>query len=129
MHGVPLMGNELSLDVNPLEAGLKRCVSFTKGCYIGQEVIARLDSYNKLQRTIAAFEILSQSPVAPGVLLAEGEEVGWTTSHCMDSAGDHQFALGYLRFDSADRPLLLRSNSGDTLCGALKLSLPEQLSI
>jgi folate-binding protein YgfZ len=125
MRGVPLMGKELSLDVNPLEAGLKRCISFTKGCYIGQEVIARLDSYNKLQRTIAAFEILSQSPVLPGIIEADGEEVGWTTSHCMDSAGARQYALGYLRIDSAQRSLFLRSNRGHQLCGVVKRSLAE----
>jgi folate-binding protein YgfZ len=128
VHGVPAMGKELTLDVNPLEAGLRRCVSFTKGCYIGQEVIARIDSYDKLQKTIAAFEVLSENPVLPGVLEADGNEVGWTTSHCLDTQHRRQFALGYLRVSSDGKALSLRDDSGRVLCGAIKRKLPEQLT-
>lgn len=51
-HGIPAPGREITGMSNPLEAGLKRIVSFTKGCYIGQEVIARLDTYKKVQRLL-----------------------------------------------------------------------------
>ena len=50
--GVPAPGAELNDRVNPLEAGLEEFVSFTKGCYVGQEVIARLDTYDKVQRRL-----------------------------------------------------------------------------
>lgn len=43
--GIQQLGKELTEQVNPLEANLEKFVSFTKGCYIGQEVIARLDTY------------------------------------------------------------------------------------
>ena len=49
-YGVPGFPSELSSSYNPLEAGLLHLVSFTKGCYIGQEVVARLDTYKKVQR-------------------------------------------------------------------------------
>ena len=52
-----LYGPELSEDVNPLEAGLKSAISFAKGCYTGQEVIARLDTYQKLKQTLARLEL------------------------------------------------------------------------
>ncbi len=48
--GMPVAPNELNDKHNPLESTLVSAVSFTKGCYIGQEVIARLDSYDKVQR-------------------------------------------------------------------------------
>lgn len=48
--GMPTAPNELNEKRNPLETTLVSAVSFTKGCYIGQEVIARLDSYDKVQR-------------------------------------------------------------------------------
>jgi tRNA-modifying protein YgfZ len=69
-HGIPWAGKEINGSSNspnpfnpnnplnpnnphnPLEAGLKQIVSFTKGCYIGQEVIARLDTYKKVQRLL-----------------------------------------------------------------------------
>ncbi len=42
--------NELNDDINPLECGLKEFISFTKGCYIGQEVISRLDAQGKIPK-------------------------------------------------------------------------------
>jgi len=53
---IPESVNELNLEVNPMECDLKKYISFTKGCYIGQEVIARLDSQNKLPKQIVRFE-------------------------------------------------------------------------
>jgi len=53
---IPESVNELNSDVNPMECELKKYISFTKGCYIGQEVIARLDSQNKLPKQIVKFE-------------------------------------------------------------------------
>lgn len=44
--------NELNEDINPLECGLKEYVSFNKGCYIGQEVIARMDTQNKVPKVM-----------------------------------------------------------------------------
>jgi len=55
--GLPATPNELSEKRNPLETTLVSAVSFTKGCYIGQEVIARLDSYDKVQRHMLGVEI------------------------------------------------------------------------
>lgn len=56
-RGVPGFPNELSRSYNPLEAGLGLLVSWTKGCYVGQEVIARLDTYRKLQKTLVRMEL------------------------------------------------------------------------
>ena len=50
--GLPAFGSELDERWNPHEAGLERHISYTKGCYIGQEVIARLDAYDKVQREL-----------------------------------------------------------------------------
>ncbi len=46
---------ELNASVNPLECGLQEFISFSKGCYIGQEVISRLDTQNKVQKEIVGF--------------------------------------------------------------------------
>jgi aminomethyltransferase len=50
--GQPGAGSELTEDFIPLEAGLWEAVSFSKGCYIGQEIIARMESRNKLAKTL-----------------------------------------------------------------------------
>ena len=48
--GVPAAGSELTLDYNPLEAGLWSSVSFEKGCYCGQETLARLRTYDGVKQ-------------------------------------------------------------------------------
>jgi folate-binding protein YgfZ len=53
-NGIPVAHKEIVQDFNPLELNLWDWISFTKGCYIGQEVIARLDTYNKIQRTLCS---------------------------------------------------------------------------
>lgn len=54
-NGIPLAGKELVEDFNPLELHLRDWISFSKGCYIGQEIIARLDTYKKVQRALYHF--------------------------------------------------------------------------
>lgn len=51
-RGVPAFGSELNEGRNPLEAGLIDSISFNKGCYVGQEVVARLNAYDKVQRRL-----------------------------------------------------------------------------
>src|SRR5690606_33882020 len=47
-HGYGEYGRELSLEYIPLETGLHDAISFNKGCYVGQEIIARMESRNRL---------------------------------------------------------------------------------
>jgi folate-binding protein YgfZ len=54
-NGIPVAGKEIIQDFNPLELHLRDWISFTKGCYIGQEIIARLDTYKKVQRALYHF--------------------------------------------------------------------------
>ena len=79
-RGIPAFGSELNEDRNPLEAGLIESISFNKGCYVGQEVVARLNTYDKVQRrlSIVAWQ---DGTVAPGdEVFARGEQVGIVTS-------------------------------------------------
>jgi folate-binding protein YgfZ len=46
---IPKSGKEITDSYNPLDLGLERFIDFSKGCYVGQEVVARLDTYNKVQ--------------------------------------------------------------------------------
>ncbi|MBD1846419.1 folate-binding protein YgfZ [Cyanobacteria bacterium FACHB-63] len=78
-QGRPLPGTELTEDYNPLEAGLWHTISFNKGCYIGQETIARLDTYNGVKQQLWGVK-LNQS-VEPGTpVKIEDEKVGIITS-------------------------------------------------
>src|SRR5207237_10549590 len=73
--GEPLYGYELSEQVNPLEARLNQAISFSKGCYTGQEVIARLDTYRKLKQQLVSLR-LERLPAAqlPLSIYVDGAE-------------------------------------------------------
>jgi folate-binding protein YgfZ len=78
--GRPRYGVDLDDTVIPQEAGLnERAVSFTKGCYVGQETVARLHYKGKPNRHLRGLRL--SAPVAPGTPLRLGErEVGHITS-------------------------------------------------
>ena len=76
--GVPEAGHELTEDYIPLETDLWDAVSFTKGCYIGQEIIARMESRGKLARRLSG--IVLDAPVAVGAEVRAGESVVGTVT-------------------------------------------------
>ncbi|MFQ5873180.1 MAG: YgfZ/GcvT domain-containing protein, partial [Dehalococcoidia bacterium] len=96
--GVPIYGAELSEDVNPLEAGLRSSISFTKGCYVGQEVVARLNTYQKVKRHLVKLRFYDGTAPHPGTPLElDGKEVGTLTSVAVLPGDVRAFALGYVR--------------------------------
>ncbi|HJQ97640.1 MAG TPA: glycine cleavage T C-terminal barrel domain-containing protein, partial [Candidatus Polarisedimenticolaceae bacterium] len=98
LTGRPLAGHELTEDYNPLEAGLRDAVSFTKGCYTGQEVVARLNTYDKVAREIVRLEIPDGEVPPAGARLVFGErEAGIVTSAVRDPRGSTIAALAYVK--------------------------------
>ena len=93
--GTPAWGKEIDDRVLPAEAGLTdRAVSFTKGCYPGQEPIARLHYRGHANRGLRVLE-LDESPEPEAELVYEGKTVGRVTSVARD--GDRVVALAYVR--------------------------------
>lgn len=98
--GQPRFGFELTQDYIPLEADLWDDVSFDKGCYIGQEIIARMESRGKLAKKLTQFT--SDSTLERGTdILANGRKVGSITSVGLLSARSadtkQSVALGYVK--------------------------------
>ena len=99
---VPEFGPELGEPYNPLEAGLIGSIDFTKGCYIGQEVIARLDTYKKVQKYLVSLRFDADASVSPGdALLQDGKSVGEITSVAPISSGGVLKGLGYVKTATA----------------------------
>ena len=72
---------EMNEDRNPLEANLKPYISFNKGCYIGQEVVARLNTYDRVQRFMCRLELDDGLVATPGSpILVDGSAAGEVTS-------------------------------------------------
>ena len=77
--GLPEMGREVQEDSIPLEVGLSHEVSFDKGCYVGQEIIARMESRGKLAKRLAGVSL--GGAAEPGAaLVQDGRTVGTLTS-------------------------------------------------
>jgi len=93
-QGRPAPDQELTKDYNPLEAGLWQTISFDKGCYIGQEIIARLNTYKGVKKRLWGVRL--NAPAEPGVVVTlEGNKVGKLTSFTDTDQGG--FGLVYIR--------------------------------
>ncbi len=96
----PAWGREIDDRVLPAEAGLtERAVSFTKGCYPGQEPVARLHYRGHANRGLRVLE-LDEAPEPETEILYEGKNVGRITSAATADGG--AFALGYVRREVPD---------------------------
>lgn len=131
--GRPWPGAELTEDFNALEAGLWGAVSFQKGCYIGQETIARLDTYDGVKQYLYGFRF--DRPVAVGADLfvmdpnqadsdSEKRAAGRLTSVLAD--GDSgAIALGYLRRKAGGPGTVVTTAAADgTVATAPAIALP-----
>lgn len=89
--GWQAFGKDFDNHVNPHEAGLVSLVSYDKGCFIGQEVIARLDTYEKVKKRLLGLVVEGEIPVKPGAAIIIGnEEIGCVTSAAFSIAlGKH----------------------------------------
>lgn len=108
--GVPSLP-EMNEDYLPLEAGLWDEVNFHKGCYTGQEIIARMDSREKLARVMVRLQ-LSAWVAAPTVLTVNGQKVGQLTSSVTAPNGD-LFAIGFVRTTYANPNQMLIADTTD----------------
>ncbi len=101
--GLPAMGRELTAQTIPQEAGLvARAVSLTKGCYTGQELVARIDARgSRVPRRLVGFEVGSGTPVAGDTVAVKAKSVGVLTSVAYSPRTAGAVALGYLRREVA----------------------------
>ena len=98
--GIPRYGQDIRERDLPQETGQMRALSFTKGCYIGQEIVERIRARGSLHRGFAGFRMVEGPLPAPGSKVqVGGKDVGEITSAAMLPAqeGEIAVALGYLR--------------------------------
>lgn len=94
--GRPLAGHELTEEFNPLEAGLAWTCADNKGCYTGQEIIARQITYDKITKTLVG--VRSDQPLLVGAeLRAEGRAVGAVTSATISARTGAPVALAIVK--------------------------------
>ncbi|MDJ1176473.1 YgfZ/GcvT domain-containing protein [Roseofilum capinflatum] len=93
-QGRPAPDRELTEDYNPLEAGLWNTISFEKGCYIGQETIARLNTYQGVKQQLWGLQLAQ--PVDPGTPIQVGDQKAGKITSCI-ATSEGAIALAYIR--------------------------------
>ena len=117
--GVPLFGRDMDEETIPLEAGIEdRAISFTKGCYVGQEVIIRVlhRGHGRVARRLVGLTLEPQHDVPPAgtALHADDSVVGEITSSTWSPALGRPIALGYVKRDRAQPGVVLQLSAGVT---------------
>ena len=130
-HGRPGFPEDLNAETIPLEAGIEdRAVSFTKGCYVGQEVIVRVlhRGHGRVSRKLTGLtmnQLVDPPPfsaVAP--LWHDDETVGEMTSAGFSPAAGTVIGLGYVKRDWLEPGTLLEVATGPTRVSAVVTALP-----
>ncbi len=109
--GVPRYGQDIRERDLPQETSQQRALNFSKGCYVGQEIVERIRSRGNVHRQFTGFHVAGPLP-APGTKIQlQDKDVGEITSSALIPAatGDHAVALGYLRREAGGAGKELRA--------------------
>ena len=125
--GLPRIGVDTDDRTFPQEANLGDAFSVTKGCYVGQEVVARIETYGQVNRRLAMLDVDGTDvPAADTPLCAEGEIVGRVTSAAKDPVTGAVVALGFLPRVLCEEDEELTVGDPEATLGA-RVSKPEVL--
>ncbi|MEE9240601.1 MAG: glycine cleavage T C-terminal barrel domain-containing protein, partial [bacterium] len=93
-----LFGKDMDANVNPMQAGLEtRAIDFEKGCYIGQEVIAKIKYLGQVNRGLVGIRLEGDTIPEPGAkVVCEGKEAGALTRSAFGPAAGAVIAFGFL---------------------------------
>jgi folate-binding protein YgfZ len=126
--GTPRFGADMDDTNLPPEAGIEAsAISYSKGCYIGQEVIARVRTYGQVAKKLRGLDLgaaLDTPPIRGARLLHQGREVGSLTSVVWSPRCERWIALGYVRREINQEGAVLEFSSGDRLLPAIIVPLP-----
>lgn len=124
--GTPWFGIDMTEENLLPETGLETtAVSETKGCYLGQEIIARLSTYGSAGKKLAGLLIAGDATPEPGDVIArDGEEVGRVTSACASPALKRPIAMGYVKRGSYEPGTAVEIRRGETPLPATVVERP-----
>jgi folate-binding protein YgfZ len=124
--GVPRYGVDMD-DTNVVtETNLEDAVSYTKGCYIGQEIIARIKYRGHVAKKLSGLIFDGAVKVHPGAIInsVEGKEIGRITSLTYSPKLNRTLALAYLKYDYLAAETTVRVVAGDLEIAAEVVALP-----
>lgn len=111
--GLPRPGREITPEVILNELGWEEFVSHTKGCYVGQEIVARIKHRAHPPRLLSGF-VLDGKEVPPGgsVIESESQEVGVITSSCLSPTLGKPIAMGFLKLGVESSKVIVQTPGG-----------------
>jgi folate-binding protein YgfZ len=113
--GVPLFHRDMDEETIPLEAGIEsRAISFTKGCYVGQEVIIRVlhRGHGRVAKRLVSLAVDGGAvPERSAIIEAGDKTVGHVTSAVFSPRQNQPVALGYVQRDVAEPDTIVRISS------------------
>jgi folate-binding protein YgfZ len=113
--GYPKYSVDIDENTIVLEAGFKDAINFTKGCYLGQEVVARATHIGRVNKQLVRIEVETKEPVAPrSKLMSEGREAGFITSAAFSPGLGKITSLGYANREFAKEGAKLNVLSSET---------------
>ena len=111
--GAPWPGKEIGPDVILNELGREDLVSFTKGCYVGQEIVARIKHRAHPPRLLTGFRLEGkEAPPVPSEIRQEDQLVGTLTSACFSPALGAVIGLGFLKHGTPGTGLQVQTPAG-----------------
>lgn len=126
--GIPRFGVDMDETNLPQECGIEgRAMSYTKGCYIGQEVLNRIHTVGHVNRELRGLRLADDLKVLPSKgdkFFHEGKETGYLTSALASTTLKANIALGYVRREAATPGSELRLRSAGTESPATVVGLP-----
>ncbi len=113
LEGTPSYSVDITNKDLPQETAQMRALHFTKGCYLGQEIVERIHSRGNVHRTLSGFVLADARPTAGTPLLSDGKPVGEITSTArilIPGVGERVVALGNIRREALERETALMAD-------------------
>lgn len=124
--GIPRYGIDMDENNLPLEVGVeKQAISYTKGCYIGQEVIARMKYRGHANRFLMGFKFQGEKvPQRGDKIRKEDKEIGWITSAVFSPGFKSALGMGYIHREYAQPGISVRVESSQESLEGEVVTLP-----
>jgi folate-binding protein YgfZ len=123
--GIPWWGHELDSSIVPLEARLERAISLNKGCYVGQEIIARIDARGRVNNLLGGLRLTGDVLPEPGSEIhSEERKIGRVTTAVHSPAVGGPIALAFLRREWTEPGRTVWVESGGERAPATTQALP-----
>jgi folate-binding protein YgfZ len=122
--GIPRYGQDIRERDLPQETEQQRALNFSKGCYVGQEIVERIRSRGAVHRMFTGFEVQGELPALGTKIQSDGRDVGEITSAASLplAGGERRVALGYIRREIGTPGKQLQSGSTQLSVAALPFS-------